>query len=393
MSRNGAPRFVPFAYGFRPFFLFALAYAFVAIVAWLLIRRFQELPLATLPPQMWHAHEMLFGFIGAAIAGFLLTAVPSWTGARGFAGWPLAALSAVWLAGRIAFAFGASLPVEAIAAIELLFLPCLAAFIAPPLLRSLNRNTFVLGVLTLLWLLDGLYLIALAKGDIVHATRAIYGGIDLVLILLTVIGGRIVPAFTANALRSRGETVTVRSTRALEVIVIGAMVVLAIVDFFRPSGWPVAAVAGIAAIAHVVRLSGWHIRRSFAQPIVWILHAAYAWLPIGLALRCLYLLWGFDWAAHWLHALTMGAASTMIVAVITRAALGHTGRALEVHRSVAIAYVLLLLATLVRVFGGVVLPYESSVWIAGGLWVVTFAVLLVRYVPILLLPRVDRRPG
>jgi uncharacterized protein involved in response to NO len=342
---------------------------------------------------MWHAHEMLFGFIGAAIAGFLLTAVPSWTGARGFAGWPLAALSAVWLVGRIAFACSTSLPVEALAAIELLFLPSLAALIAPPLLRSLNRNTFVLGVLGLLWLSDGLFLWALTMGDTVLAMRAIYGGIDLVLLLITVIAGRIVPAFTANALRSQGEAVAMRSVRAIELSVVGSMVVLVLVDVFFPSRWPVAIVAGIAAITHAIRLSGWQGRRTFTQPIVWILHAAYAWLPIGLALKCLYLVAGFDWAARWLHGLTMGAASTMIVAVVTRAALGHTGRPLVVHRSVAIAYAMILLATLVRVFGYVVLPYESSVWIAGVVWVGAFAVLLVRYVPILVLPRVDQRPG
>jgi uncharacterized protein involved in response to NO len=390
---QSSPRFVPFAYGFRPFFLIALAYAALAIVAWLGIRATESLPLPTLPPQLWHAHEMLFGFIGAAIAGFLLTAVPSWTGARGFAGWPLAALFGVWLAGRVALASATHLPVGVLAAVELLFLPCLAAFIAPPILRSLNRNTFVLGVLALLWFADAVYLCAFAQGDAFLATRALYGGIDLVLILITIIGGRIVPAFTANALRSRGQPVAMRSYPWLEAIVIGAMVAFAVVDVFLQSAIALAIVAGVAAIAHAIRLGGWQGRRTFAQPIVWILHAGYAWLPIGLALRSLYLLWGFDWAARWLHALTMGAASTMIVAVITRASLGHTGRPLKVERSVAIAYGMILLATLVRVFGGVVLPYEASIWIAGIVWLGAFGLLLATYAPILVLPRADQRAG
>jgi uncharacterized protein involved in response to NO len=390
---RNAPRLVPFAYGFRPFFLVSLVYAAVAVVAWLVIRDTQALPLPTLPPQMWHAHEMLFGFIGAAIAGFLLTAVPSWTGVRGFAGWPLAILCAIWLAGRVAFASAAHLPIEVLAVIELLFLPCLAAFIAPPILRSLNRNTFVLGVLALLWLADAVYLCAFAQGDSVLATRALYGGIDLVLVLITVIGGRIVPAFTANALRSGGQATAMRSYRWLEPIVIGAMVAMALADVLLLSRTPVAVLAGIAAIAHAIRLSGWQGRRTFSQPIVWILHAGYAWLPVGLALRAVYLFYGFDWSARWLHALTMGAASTMIVAVITRASLGHTGRMLKVDRSVAVAYGMILVATLVRVFGSVFLPYEVSVWVAGVVWLGAFALLLVRYVPILLLPRVDQRPG
>jgi uncharacterized protein involved in response to NO len=184
-----------------------------------------------------------------------------------------------------------------------------------------------------------------------------------------------------------------RSYPWLEAIVIGAMVAFAVVDVFLQSAIALAIVAGVAAIAHAIRLGGWQGRRTFAQPIVWILHAGYAWLPIGLALRSLYLLWGFDWAARWLHALTMGAASTMIVAVITRASLGHTGRPLKVERSVAIAYGMILLATLVRVFGGVVLPYEASIWIAGIVWLGAFGLLLTTYAPILVLPRADQRAG
>jgi uncharacterized protein involved in response to NO len=392
-TTDGNARLVPFAYGFRPFFLLSLAYAVVAIGLWLVFRAQEVVPLPTLPPHMWHAHEMLFGFIGAAIAGFLLTAVPSWTGSKGFAGWPLALLAALWLAGRLAFALATDLPVTAVAAIELLFLPCLAAFIAPPLLRSLNRNTFVLGVLAMLWFADAVYLCAFALGDTVLATRAIHGGIDLVLVLVTVIGGRIVPAFTANALRSRGKNGSMRSWPWLEAVTIASMVALALADILVHSSLVLAIVAAIAAVAHAIRMSGWQGHRTLSQPIVWILHAGYAWLPLGLALKAVYELYGFEWSARWLHALTMGAAATMIVAVITRASLGHTGRPLVVDRNVSIAYGLILGATLVRVFGSLALPYEISVWVAGVLWLGSFVLLLARYLPILLLPRADRRPG
>jgi uncharacterized protein involved in response to NO len=388
-----ASRLVPFAYGFRPFFLFSFAYGLIAVLAWLLIRATHALPLPDVPPQLWHAHEMLFGFIAAAIAGFLLTAVPSWTGARGFAGWPLAILSAVWLAGRVAFAVAGDIPIAVLAAVELLFLPGLAAFIAPPLLRTRNRNAFVLGVLALLWLADGIFLRELAVGNIELATRAIHGGINLVLVLITVIGGRIVPSFTASALRSQGRAVTMRSATWIESTTIGSMVAVLLVDAFLPMPSVAATVAAVAAVAHTMRMAGWHSRLTASQPIVWVLHVAYAWLPVGLALKSLYLFFALDWAALWLHALTMGAAGMMIVAVISRAALGHTGRALVVERHVAVAYGLLLAATLVRVFGSVVMPYEVSVWTAGVLWLAAFTLLLVAYIPVLLMPRVDGRPG
>lgn len=387
-------RFVPFAYGFRPFFLAALCYALVALAAWLGIRAVHGLPIPTLPPQLWHAHEMLFGFIVAAIAGFMLTAVPSWTGARGFAGWPLIALTGLWLAGRIAFALTAAVPIELLAGIELLFLPALALLIAPPLLRTRNRNSALLVVLTLLWLADVVFLRATSIGDIELASRTIRVAIDIVLLLITVIGGRIVPAFTGNALRSRRIDAPIRSFAWIEAVVIGSMVAMVIADATLPAARSTAAIIAIvAAVAHAVRMSGWQGYRTAGQPIVWVLHVAYAWLPLGLALKAIHMLFASEWAGQWLHVLTMGAAGTMIVAVISRAALGHTGRPLEVERRTAIAYGLLTAATFARAFGASIMPYEVSVWSAGALWISAFALLLVAYVPVLLRPRVDGRPG
>jgi uncharacterized protein involved in response to NO len=395
VTESALPRagFVPFAYGFRPFFLAALLYALVALAAWLSVRGMHWAPLPTLPPQLWHGHEMLFGFVVAAIAGFLLTAVPSWTGARGFAGWPLIALTALWLAGRVAFAMAAVVPVKVLAVVELAFLPSLAALIALPLLRTRNRNTALLIVLTLLWLADGLFLCASSLGDVELASRSIRVGIDVVLMLITIIGGRIVPAFTGNALRSRGISAPIRSRLGIEAIVIGSMVAMTILDATIPTARSTAIVAGVAALAHALRMSAWQGHRTGSQPIVWVLHMAYAWLPIGLALKSVYMLSGADWAAQWLHALTMGAAGTMVVAVISRAALGHTGRPLAVRRRTSIAYGLLAAATLVRVFGGSLANYEVAVWTTGALWVTAFALLLADYMPVLLRPRIDGKPG
>jgi uncharacterized protein involved in response to NO len=387
-------RFVLFAYGFRPFFLAALAFGGLSIAAWLLIRTGGITPLPGLPPSLWHGHEMLFGFVGAAIAGFLLTAVPSWTGARGFAGWPLIVLSSIWLAGRIAFASSNYLSLHVVAVAELAFLPALAILIAVPLLRARNRNTPLLLVLGALWFTDATFLCAIALGDIPLASKMLRLGINIVLLLITVIGGRIVPAFTANALRRRGLDAAVRDNRWIGRITIATMLGVVAVDALSSARYAVAAAAGIAALAQLVRLAGWGGTRVLREPIVWVLHLAYLWLPLGLALKAIHFGLGAAWSSGWLHALTIGGAATMVVAVMTRASLGHTGRELIVSPAVVFAYVALGVAALLRAFA-VAWP-EMSEWIirlAALLWIAAFAAVFVVYLPILVRPRVDGRSG
>ena len=398
MSRHGsqpARAFVPFAYGFRPFFLLAGVYAVASLAAWLWLYRSGGTPLPGLPPQYWHGHEIIFGFIGAAIAGFLLTAVPSWTGDRGFAGAPLILLVALWLAGRVVFALSQQLPIVLLAAGELAFVPGLMLAIAPSLLRAGNRNWPMLLLLAAFWTADLFFIVGMASNDPVMSRTAMLAGLDVVLILITIVGGRIVPAFTGNALRAAGMAVTLRSRPAVERLVMLSMLALAVCDVFAPDHPLTIAVIACAAVLHVWRLAGWHGWQTAKQPIVWVLHLAYLWLPLGLALKAAWLAGGFGWAAHWLHALGGGAAGIMIMAVMTRAALGHTGRPLRAHTSIAIAYALLALSILTRVFGSQVLPlgYAGVVLAAGLLWIAAFTAYLAVYTPILMRPRVDGKPG
>ena len=384
-----------FAYGFRPFFWLVGAFALFAILAWLGILSIGLLPLPRQPALLWHGHEMLYGFVGAAIAGFLLTAVPSWTGARGFAGAPLMLLVLVWLAGRLAFAATAVLPLTVVAICELAFIPALACLVAPPLLRARNRNTPLLFVLLAVWLSDAVFMLALMRGDAMLARSALLVAIDIVLLLITVIGGRIVPAFTASALRGRGLAADLRSNRWIEGVAIGAMIAVVVVDVVAPWQRAAGIVAALAAITHLWRLAGWRSVRTLSEPLVWSLHLAYVWMPVGFALKAIFLLTGMAWTTHWLHALTVGAAASMIFAVMTRAALGHTGRPLLADRSIAVAYLLLSLATLVRVFLPHIaaIDYRWTVMVAGALWLAAFALFLIKYTPILMRPRVDGRPG
>jgi uncharacterized protein involved in response to NO len=388
-------RFTPFAYGFRPFFLAAGIYAVLAVGAWACILRAGGASIGPVPPQLWHGHEMLFGFIGAAIAGFLLTAVPSWTGSRGFAGAPLVALTLLWFGGRAAFAGAAWLPWPAVAVVELSFLPLLAFLIGRSLIRERNRNLPMLFIVATLWGVDAWFLQALAAGDYALASRALRVGIGVVLLLVTVIGGRIVPSFTANALRGRGIAAEIRSRPLVEVLAIGAMALAVPVDAVWPAHPAAGALAAVAALAQAMRLAGWRSLRTLDEPIVWVLHAAYAWLPLGLALKALFLLGIADWARHWQHALTIGAAATMILAVMTRASLGHTGRPLVVSRAIAVAYGLLLSAAVVRIFAPALWPvrYLATLEAAALLWIAAFAIFVVVYTPILMRERADGKPG
>lgn len=393
-SRKG-PRWVPFAYGFRPFFLLAGCYAVIAILAWLAIYAAGGAPVGPIPGHLWHGHEMLFGFAGAAIAGFMLTAVPSWTGRRGFAGWPLVLLTVTWLVGRVSFATAAHIPSAALLVGELLFMPALALMIAPALFRVRNRNTPLLLVLLAFWIIDAFFLFAVLRGDIPSATNTLRSGIDLILVLITVIGGRIVPSFTSNALKQRGIHAPMRSSKIIDRLTVASMIALLFSGLVSPYHTATAVIAGIACLAHLVRVAGWQPWRTLHDPIVWILHLGYLWLPVALALKSLHLGMGAAWAAAWVHAAGAGAAGTMILAVMSRAALGHTGRPIAAGKPVTLAYILLTLAVLVRTFGPALLPigYSAVVSLAALLWGVAFLIFVLVYAPILLRPRVDGRPG
>jgi uncharacterized protein involved in response to NO len=394
--QDSPPRgFALLSYGFRPFFLAGGAYALVMIPWWMYRFAHGGASFGGLPPMYWHAHEMIYGFVMAAIAGFLLTAVPSWTGERGFAGPPLIVAVTLWLAGRVVMSLAGDMPFWLLAAAELALVPWLIGLLAPPILRTRNRNLPLLAVLLVLWLIDAAFIASLWRVDAALAGGSARLAIDFVLILITVIGGRIVPAFTANALRRRGGEPNLVTRTWLEYVVIGLMVAIALVDVFAPNGVASGVLAALAALAHAGRMSGWRSFRTGGEPILWIMHVAYAWLPLGLALKACALLGDAAWASKWLHALATGAMATMILAVMTRTALGHTGRPLVVPRAIAVAYLLLTCTALLRTFGVALFPahYLLTLELSALTWMACFGIFLVVYAPILWRPRADGRPG
>jgi len=393
---NSSPRsFALFDYGFRPFFLLAGLYAFIAVLAWLTALLTGAWPDAALPSPLWHGHEMLYGFVGSAIAGFLLTAVPSWTGERGFSGRPLILLAILWLAGRLAMPFGFLLPPLLTAIIDLAFFPALGLTIAPSLVHGGKSRNLVFPVfLGVLFIANLIFHVALVRNDATLAGYSLLLAVNTVLLIIAIIGGRIVPAFTLSAIRRTDQTFAIMPFPALDRAAVASILLILVVDL----GWRDSRVAGVlailAALIHAIRLARWQTLRGIGIPIVWILHVAYAWVIIGLALKGIFLLGHAAFASTWLHALTLGAFTGMIIAVMTRASLGHTGRPLIAPAPIVAAYVLITLAALARVLGPVLpVTYLHTVVLSGVFWLSAFLLFLYVYTPILVRPRADGKPG
>ncbi|MHB1144583.1 MAG: NnrS family protein [Thiobacillus sp.] len=379
----------PFALGFRPFFLSAGIYAVLMMVLWLLFLR-GSLTLGSLSPFVWHGHEMLFGFAVAVIAGFLLTAAQNWTGISTPSGLPLAALFLLWLAGRVGFLVP-GLPPVLVAAIDLAFLPVLAIALAVPVLkaRQLHNYPFPLMLLVLA-----------AANALVHAGSlewiAAGGSLGLhlatyvIVMMMTVMGGRVIPSFTDNKLRTRA-----RRWKAIEILVPAFTLAALIAALAAPFSAVTAALAALAAVTHGVRLAGWYTNKYWSVPLLWILHLGYAWIPIGFALLALSAA-GFGAAAgSALHAFTAGAIGTLTLGMMARVSLGHSGRMLEPAPLMTWAFVAVNLAALIRVAQPLLFPglYMSGMLIAGILWIAAFGLFAAIYTPILLRPRVDGKPG
>jgi uncharacterized protein involved in response to NO len=381
-----------FSAGFRPFFLLAGLEAALMVPAWLLLWLGGHAFDLSYSPLLWHAHEMLFGFAGAAVAGFLLTAVPNWTGAPPMAGKPLMALTGLWLAARLAFDLGGWLPPLAAAVPAILFFPCLALSLAKPLLSAGKpRNLVFLPVLGLLTLADGLVL-AEMQGWGTFGRNGLLLGVFIMLLMIAIIGGRIIPGFTANGLRLQGVIVTPKSHPLLEKAAILVLALTGIAWTLIPDSSLAGFLALAAAVLNAARLPGWHGWRTTRVPLLWVLHLGFAWLPLGLALLGLScFLTDLPMTAA-LHGLTAGCIGLMTLGVMSRAALGHSGRTLEPHRLTIAAYVLIALAAVIRTFGPLADPVLALV-VSGVFWSVGFALYVTIYAPICFSPRADGRAG
>jgi uncharacterized protein involved in response to NO len=383
---EGIPRFRPFdgpailRQGFRPFFLCAGLWAVATIAVWLpvYLGRF-SIPTA-FDLVSWHVHEMLFGFVVAAVAGFLLTAIPNWTGRMPLQGYGLLGLVGVWALGRVAVATSAWIGAELAAIVDLSFLLLMLAVVLREIVAGRNwRNLPMPVAICVLVVANGFMHADTTFGTTMSATGWRLA-MAIMIAMISLIGGRIIPSFTRNWLAKRGE---IRFPapfgmfdRLCLLIVVGALTLWII----RPDQAVSGAALMVAGAASLVRLARWRGHRTVSEPLVWSLHLGWMWVPAGLALLGASILFVEVPVAAGLHALTAGAFGSMILAVMTRATLGHTGQPLAADRWTTAIYVLVFLAAVMRVaapfLAGAYLPLLA---VSVGVWILAFALFTTRY--------------
>jgi uncharacterized protein involved in response to NO len=370
------------SYGFRPFFLGAGVFAVIAMVLWIGALTEGWAIGGSYGPLEWHAHEMLFGFAAAAMTGFLMTAIPNWTGRLPVAGLPLLALFLLWVAGRIVMLAPGALGDVLSAIIESSFLPLIGAVAAREILAGKNwKNLKILIVIA--WLSTAniaFHVVVQQGGDPIVVLRAT---IAAFIILIALVGGRIVPSFTRNWLVKAGATKLPRPTGRVDRLAMLTLLLALLLWVLLPEGAPTAVVAALAAVLQAIRLWRWRGWATLDEPLLGILHLGYSFLPIGLVAIAMAAM-GWASAPSVLHVLTVGAIGNMTLAVMTRASLAHTGRPLAASWTTALSYLALLLAAVCRPFAEMVPQYYHVILaVSGAAWIAGFCCFVAEYGPML----------
>lgn len=380
------------ALGFRPFYLLACIYAVLNVPLWLAQYRGWLVIDGYFDGLTWHAHELIFGFAVAVISGFLLTAVRNWTQQPTPSGPLLGGLALLWVAGRILCATGPAIPA---AVVDLLFLPCLGIALGIPLMKTRNSNMFVLVVLGVLALVNlAMHLNQLGVVSVVVYPNTIDVAFDVIAILMAVIAGRVTPLFINNFVKAANAA----RRSEVEFIAVGLLVGVLLLDVVNPTprlpSFALVCLYAIAAATHFFRLSLWRPRATFSEPLLWILPLSYAWIPIWLLLRAAAELSLVSGIVHH-HALAIGAMSSLMLGMMTRSALGHTGRRLHAGSIETAAFVLIQLAVFLRIMPSVVLQafYQGGLILSAVCWTGAFTIILFKYGPMLVRPRIDGQPG
>ncbi len=374
--------------GFRPFYLGAALFGALAVPLWVAML-LGDLPLSLpVAPLLWHAHEMLFGFAAAVIVGYLLTAGKAWTGLATPRGPLLVLLALLWLAARVTALLG---PQALHAALDLALLPLVAALLTDRLLRAgKHRSLPLVGLLALMAAANALFHAAVLGLVDLPPLRPLHAGLALIVMIECVMAGRVIPAFTLAALPG----LRLQVPRWVEAATLGTTAIGLALWVLAPPGLVTALALGAAALLHAGRLLAWQPWRTRRRPILWVLHAAYAWVPMGLALLGLAQM---DWiaASAGLHALAVGATGGLVIGMITRTARGDTGRPLHAGALEVAAYGLVLGAAALRVLMPL-LPtpgWTAALVLAAGAWAAAFGLILWVLAPWLLASRLDGKDG
>ncbi|MBS0581087.1 MAG: NnrS family protein [Proteobacteria bacterium] len=375
--------------GFRPFFLAAALWSAASLAVWISVIMVGVALPSRFDPLSWHIHEMLFGFVMAAAAGFLLTAIANWTQRPPVGGMSLAVLGLLWLAGRVACLLSASLPAVVVVAADLAFPALLLVVVARELVLAHNRRNLPLVLPLAILGLANLFMHLAALGAPLPAGLGWRLGLAAIVVLISVIGGRIVPTFTANWLRQHGRPAPAGVTRLRERLTLGTLNLGMLAWAFAPNLRPVGALLLLAAALNAWRLSRWGGWLARAEPMLLVLHVGYAWLVLGTGLLGFTLLGIAVPQAAAIHALTAGAMGTMVMALMTRVTRGHTGRVLRADPPTVTLYALVTLAALTRVAAALIASSATTLLLASALlWMAAFAGFVLVYGPMLLSARV-----
>ena len=375
------------SYGFRPFFLGGAIWAAAAMALFIPMLQGNLVLPTTLNPIDWHQHELLYGFLPAVVAGFLLTAVPNWTGRLPVAGARLAGLFALWVLGRAAVSTSALIGAGAAAAADMLFLIALGLIVGREILASGNKNNLKVLVLVSL----------LAIGNLVfHVETALSGtpdygkriGIAAAILLISLIGGRIVPSFTRNWLAKRGPDALPAPFGKFDVATIAASAIALIAWIFAPSSLVTGAASGIAGVLHLIRLARWRGYRTLGEPLVTILHIGYLFVPVGFLLMALAIAFpAFIAPVAAVHAWTAGAIGVMTLAVMTRASLGHTGHELTASPATLAIYSCVIIGVAARIAAAFGIEPQIMLHTAAAGWILAFGGFAAMFGRMLLRPR------
>lgn len=401
MSKQGhtpIPRYRAFAgppvfsQGFRPFFLLAGIWAIVALaLSFEMVQGRIDLPTA-FDAISWHYHEMLFGYVAATIAGFSLTMIPNWTGHLPLQGIPLLMLVLLWIAGRVAVGTSGIIGAWPAALIDLSFLLALCAVSLREIVAGRSWRNLPIIMAIILFLICNALSHAEAVGLVESNGVVRRLAVTVVVSLITLVGGRIIPSFTRNWLARRGAAKLPASLGNFDRLTLAATMIALAYWAFLPNSLFTAILTGLAAALNLLRLARWCGPATYPEPLLWVLHIGYFWIPIGLALLSLNWWWPEISQTGALHALTVGAVGTMTLAVMSRATLQHTGRAIHAGAGLSVVFVLITLAAITRV--GSAFWAESSVAMlnsAAVVWIAAFAVYLCVCGPMLIVLRTPRR--
>lgn len=384
-----------FNLAFRPLFLSGSFLAFIFIGFWVCFwsLQFQWQPYGN--PIWWHAHELIFGFGAAIIAGFLLTAVQSWTGVKGISGFPLLLLFYSWFIPRFLLFVDSDFPPALIIIADMIFLPAAALVLAYPIVKVKQKRNVVLPIVLMIFAsLNALSHYAVLSHNNELSLHTFYAAIFIINLFVSIIGGRVIPFFTANPTGFQRKP-AIFIVDALSIASVASLVLIALIGLESIKKEIILAVSLIGFIAHSIRLSRWGFQATFKMPILWSLHLSYAFIPLGMAMLFLWSLGIYQNLSASIHIFTIGSMSGMILAMISRVSLGHTGRPLVVPKKMAFAFLAIALAALVRSLGVILFPtyFILLIEIAGLLWCFSFLLFIFYYAPLLCKPRVDGKPG